>query len=185
MLVGSLGCYGAEKVTYQKVTIDRSPFRTSMFPRKIHNIWFLAAKCFFAIYEESVNRLSVNIPNEATFRQYSFLKAQSYVISIFAVLSDKTSRFVLQNIMFRLTKSRLASICVEIHFFPDSFLISAYEISRFLKFENLKCGKCARKYCPLGHQTDKNEMMSFCQTKSRGQIPRSVSTQQKKESFDI
>jgi hypothetical protein len=40
---------------------------------------FLAAKCFFAIYEGSVNRLSVNIPNEVTFHKYSFLKAQSYI----------------------------------------------------------------------------------------------------------
>ena len=28
----------------------------------------LGRKMFFAIYEESVNRLSVNIPNEVTFQ---------------------------------------------------------------------------------------------------------------------
>ena len=37
-------------------------------------------KMFFAISKESVNRLSANIPNEVTFRRYSFLKAQSYII---------------------------------------------------------------------------------------------------------
>ena len=36
-------------------------------------------KMFFAIYEESVNRLSVNIPNEVTFLYCSFLMAQSYL----------------------------------------------------------------------------------------------------------
>ena len=36
-------------------------------------------KMFFAISKESVNRLSANIPNEVTFRKYSFLKAQSYI----------------------------------------------------------------------------------------------------------
>ena len=61
-------------------------------------------------------------------------------------------------------------------FHLDIFLISSYEISRFLTFENLKydacarkygmCarkyGMCARKYGPLGHQIDKiqNDIIS-------------------------
>ena len=35
-----------------------------------------------------------------------------YVISIFAVSSDKQLHFVWQNSLFHLTKSRLASICI-------------------------------------------------------------------------
>ena len=71
--------------------------------------------------------------------------------------------FVLWNIMFRQTTSRLASVCMEIHFFHWHFFISSYEIGRFLNFLNLKYGMCARKYGPLGHQTDekRNDIISL------------------------
>ena len=46
--------------------------------------------------------------------------------------------------------------------FLTIFLTSSYEIGRFLKFEDLKYGMCARKYSLLGHQTEekRNDVIS-------------------------
>ena len=95
-----------------------------------------------------------------------------YVISIFAVSSDKHN--VLSDVVM-ISQCLFGKSFFSPTFFDfvlqnqPIFLISSYEISQFLKFENLKydmCarkyGMCARKYGPLRHQTDKirNDVIS-------------------------